>query len=397
MNDMATSRKNPDHSSLLRDGTTAGAPLPELGTEVSRAFRIKDCSLDELQNELELLYEKHPELKETGLPDIDVFDPMRAVKTREVLLKASLLVAKSDTVPLISSERVDLTQLFARYAGLLSHVQKPMEGYSVEYRNHPIVLVDGPQFLGLYAPTKNAPFRTVTFAPHYFAGGGILPHKVEGPSLSQPPSTEWTRLRDRGLSPDEIKYAQNMDVDMFRHFQDGDILAPRKILTGTAKRVAEAIFWKVRAGEALRPGAVEKLIREVKAEETQNYSSHGVHTPRHYGQEFLSRLEPNRVQPGILFGSGETCNAYHFGEGEKEIVVIESNRHNRATLIVRPFAFEDIKERHRDDIRIQAASVPGLVARIEHPPGALEHEELRESWYKRVQLLVDESKTIIDD
>jgi hypothetical protein len=141
----------------------------------------------------------------------------------------------------------------------------------------------------------------------------------------------------------------------------GDLITNEGVaLTGKSYEVSSGIFEHVRNGVKIFPNSdIQSGYKILLPRDRQNGS--GGLQPRHWGQEFLQGMNPDRITQGELFGSGLSYLAYHLGGR----VIAEANLEAHGTYVfANEAAFERLRTMPRD--RLISERPDGFLGRIVH-------------------------------
>ena len=334
-----------------------GAPLPERGLAVSDAFGEDfEAECEQLKAALEQIQEENPEIaKLAGRSGFDVHSSERSLHARIQFLKKSIAIANSKSIPSITTKRNSWN-----LGGGESVNPIDISGYSIGIKNTPIIKIvkdeTGRNFVILIAEGRRERFRTHRgFSTAFF---GMEP----------------------GLSDRANYVSHSLNIE--------DYSVGGALLIGPARRVAAAFFHQVRNGKRITPADAEGIIQEALIGE----GTGGVIVPQHWGQEYLAGLKPKKVTPGILIGSGDVSNGYHFCAGTIEVIVVEPNRFGKATLIVSKEGLEKLPETSRSVIRKNPSEFPWLKLRLPHPDNSLLDLDARQVWKDQIDKLVAKAR-----
>jgi hypothetical protein len=151
------------------------------------------------------------------------------------------------------------------------------------------------------------------------------------------------------------------DLIRLLEVSSGDYITGEGIgLTGRAQEVSHAIFEHVRNGVEIFPNSdIQSGYKILLPRDRQNGS--GGLQPRHWGQEFLQGMNPDRITQGELFGSRLSYLAYHLNGR----VVAEANLELHGTYVFESEeAFERLRAVPRE--RLLSERPDGFLGRIVH-------------------------------
>ena len=108
---------------------------------------------------------------------------------------------------------------------------------------------------------------------------------------------------------------------------------------------AARIFDHVRNGEVILPSPDEPFGTKIKVESGLSESEDSDRF-RHWGQQYLSGLNPSSIDDGELLGSGGSYKAYDFGDK----TVVEFDQEGRATYLFNSVYFKKLRFNNRQNI-----------------------------------------------
>jgi hypothetical protein len=141
-------------------------------------------------------------------------------------------------------------------------------------------------------------------------------------------------------------------------------------LVGKNHELADKIFHQVRNGVVVLPDPEQSSGYRVRIKKEKG--GREPPKPRHWGQGYLQSLNPEKVTPGKLLGSGHSYKAYVFGDR----TVVEFDEENRATYFFGTDYFESLRAWNRNTILRQDP---------EGFDGRTIHKGDQEAWKLRVE------------
>ncbi len=158
-------------------------------------------------------------------------------------------------------------------------------------------------------------------------------------------------------------------------FKEGDLITYSGIpIVGNNEIYASEIFQKVFTGIKIlpkpeEPQGYQEQLKSGKTEQEIVY--------RHWGQIYLSSLNPENVNQGEILGSGGSYKSFQFGDR----LVVEFDQEDRATYLFDPESFDELRMRNRSEIISE--NPKGFYGRVIH------HEN-QKLWKKQISNFINE-------